>query len=233
MVNASDGGSDLSGGAIAGIAIGAFVGLALIALLAYLLSRWKPFSHSAQETSDAPAFPAEPPLTASAPTAPETAYAPQDATYAWPAEQAAMPAYYTTDTLAPYMEHDGLNDNAVYMAPVEGYDHAMQKQDTSMATATEAEATNANEAEPVDFYVYPSDSAQREDAESLPASPGSMEKYDPYAESLPSRRTYRTRSGRQQRSRPPPSEAAAVPAWEPPNDWDDNASELPYMRTAR
>ncbi|WFD27572.1 hypothetical protein MNAN1_002571 [Malassezia nana] len=146
-----------------------------------------------------------------------------------------MPTYYTTDTLAPYMEHDGSNDNAVYMAPVEGYGHAMQKQDTSMVTATEAEAeaTNANVTEPVDYYVYPRDAEQREDAESLPASPGSTEKCDPYAESLPSRKTYRTRSGRQPRSRPPPSNAASVPAWEPPYDWDDNASELPYMRSAR
>ncbi|WFD19913.1 hypothetical protein MCAP1_002155 [Malassezia caprae] len=206
VINASDGGSDLSGGAIAGIAIGAFVGLALIALVAYLLSRWKPSARSEDE-APAPAFAAEPPVTQAPPAEPvmePTMYTAQDATY-------AMPMHYPVETLAPYMEQDPGPPAPLGPEP----------------WAAEEAPTGTVQEPPLDFGMYEQDpigSVRRQNTSSRPSSRGSLDKYDAYAESWPSRVA--------------PQYAADVSlqdgaSYMPMSDWDDNASELPYIRTPR
>jgi len=217
VVHASDDDSGLSGGAIAGIAIGAFAGLVLIALLAYLLSRWKPSARS-EDVAPAPAFAAEPPIAQATEPEPEpamepsmepTTYAAQDATYAMP----AMPTHYTTDILAPYMEQEPAPPPPLCPVP-------------QAAAADDAPISTARASWDLGMYNQdPIGSARRQNVSSRPSSLGSFDKYDAYAESWPARR-------------PPQHKAADASmqdgaSYMSMDDWNDSASELPYIRTPR
>ena len=217
-IQASDSGSDLSGGAIAGIAIGAFVGLVLIALLAYLLSRWRPSVRSEPDAANAPALAAEPPITqapaAEPPAMEPTTYAAQDTADVVP----PMPTYYPADTLTPYME------------PEPGTAPPPSHWPAPLGAAAAHEDTAAMES-PVDPSIYEQEtmrSARRQDLGSRPSSRGSMDKYDEYAESWPSRRPRR-----HQRRDVVDAALQDGEPYVPMSDWDDSASELPYMRTPR
>ncbi|WFD23551.1 hypothetical protein MEQU1_002244 [Malassezia equina] len=227
MVNASNDGSSLSGGAIAGIAIGAFVGLALIALLAYLLSRWKPSGRTEQGMATTPTLAAEPPSRQAPATEPPvtepTTYAAQDATYMSPAP-ALSPTYYTTDTLAPYLEQE---PHTAYMA---------QEEPSSWQTpynpiASRAPATDAALAS-TDAAAWPEDQSTYDQNTFASAPPPPQHIYRSPT-SLESTDKLDARSRRNAAAEAADAALKYGTAYHPTSDWDDSASELPYIRTSR
>lgn len=236
MVNASNDGSSLSGGAIAGIAIGAFVGLALIALLAYLLSRWKPSGRTEQgvattPTTQAPAT--EPPVTE------PTTHAAQDATYDMAPAPALPPTYYTTDTLAPYLEQEPHTAHMAQEAPPSWQMPYNPIASRAPATDTALASTDAA-AWPEDQSTYDQNTLASapplpQHLYTSPTSRDSTDKLDAYADAWPSRRTYHARSRSQRNAAAEAADAALQDgsAYHPTSDWDDSASELPYIRTSR